>query len=217
MVAGAEKLNEEVRRQWMDRFGIRILEGYGATETAPVIAVNTPMASKPGSVGQMLPGMSAYLEAVPGIAPGGRLHVSGPNLMSGYLRFERPGVIEPPHSDAAGPGWHDTGDVVEIDPDGFVFIKGRVKRFAKVAGEMVSLEVVEKIALGADPSALHAATSVPDPQRGEAIVLFTTAAALARDALQKAARISAPPRSRSRAASWSCRRFRCWVPGRPIT
>lgn len=188
VVAGAEKLNDEVRRLWIERFGIRILEGYGATETAPVIAVNTPMASKPGSVGQMLPGMDSYLEAVPGIDGGGRLHVSGPNLMAGYLRYEQPGVIQPPHSDAAGPGWHDTGDVVEIDPDGFVFIKGRVKRFAKVAGEMVSLEVVERIALGADPSAMHAATSVPDAQRGESIVLFTTALQLARDALQRAAR-----------------------------
>lgn len=193
VIAGAEKLNDEVRRLWMERFGIRILEGYGATETAPVIAVNTPMANKPGSVGQMLPGMESYLEAVPGIECGGRLHVRGPNLMSGYLKYEQPGVIQPPHSDAAGPGWHDTGDVVEIDAEGFVFIRGRVKRFAKVAGEMVSLEVVEKIALTADPVAMHAATAVPDPQRGESIVLFTTAGELARDALQKAAReVGAP-------------------------
>lgn len=193
VIAGAEKLNEEVRRTWMDRFGIRILEGYGATETAPVIAVNTPMANLPGSVGQLLPGVEAFLEAVPGIDHGGRLHVRGPNLMLGYLRFENPGVLQPPRSDTAGPGWHDTGDVVEIDADGFVFIKGRIKRFAKVAGEMVSLEVVEKIATVAVPDDMHAATTVADPQRGEAIVLFTTAQQMVRDLLQKAAReIGAP-------------------------
>ncbi len=192
VISGAERLSDDVRRTWMDRFGIRILEGYGATETAPVIAVNTPMANEAGSVGQLLPGIEAHLEPVPGIENGGRLHLRGPNLMLGYLRFEQPGVVQPPRSDTAGPGWHDTGDVVEIDAAGFVFIKGRVKRFAKVAGEMVSLEVVEKIAATAGPGCMHAATAIADPQRGESIVLFTTAP-LARDALLKAAKeVGAP-------------------------
>ena len=193
VVAGAEKLNEEVRRTWMERFGIRILEGYGATETAPVIAVNTPMAHQAGSVGQALPGMEIYLERVPGIGEGGRLHVRGPNLMSGYLKFDQPGVLQPPYSEAAGAGWHDTGDVVEIDEEGFLYIRGRVKRFAKVAGEMVSLEVVENIARAAAPTAMHAATTVADPQRGEAIVLFTTDRELGREALQKSAKAAGAP------------------------
>ena len=129
---------------------------------------------------------------VPGIDRGGLLHVRGPNVMSGYLRYENPGVLEPPASEL-GAGWYNTGDVVEIDADGFVTILGRVKRFAKVAGEMISLEVVEKIALAASPVAQHAASSQPDEQRGEAIVLFTTDDALTRERLQEAARAGGHP------------------------
>ena len=193
VIAGAEKLAEPVREAWFDKFGLRIFEGYGATETAPVIAVNTPMAFQRGTVGQLLPGLHAELVAVPGIAaegdhgPRGMLHVRGPNLMSGYLRAERPGVIEPPAS-SVGEGWYETGDVVEIDEEGFVRIVGRVKRFAKIAGEMVSLEVVEKLAVAAAPAHAHAASSQVDAGKGEALVLFTTDPVLDRDALLAAAR-----------------------------
>jgi acyl-[acyl-carrier-protein]-phospholipid O-acyltransferase / long-chain-fatty-acid--[acyl-carrier-protein] ligase len=187
VVAGAEKLSAAVREQWFEKFGIRIFEGYGATETAPVIAVNAPMAYRTGTVGQLLPGIEHKLVPVPGIANGGILHVKGPNVMSGYYRYDKPGVLEAPKSEA-GAGWYDTGDVVEIDNDGFVRIQGRVKRFAKIAGEMVSLEVVEKIAAAASPAKVHAASTQPDPARGEALVLFTTDAQLARDALQNTAR-----------------------------
>ena len=187
VIAGAEKLADSVRTAWVEKFGIRIFEGYGATETAPVLAVNTPLAYQAGSVGQLLPGIDAQVIAVPGIERGGMLHVRGPNLMSGYLRFEVPGQLEPPASEA-GHGWYNTGDVVEIDPAGFVRILGRVKRFAKIAGEMVSLEVVEKLAVAASPAHPHAATSVPDEKRGEAIILFSTDPALSREHLQQAAR-----------------------------
>ena len=187
VIAGAEKLAEPVRELWFEKFGIRIFEGYGATETAPVMAVNTPMAFRRGTVGQFLPGMQAKLEPVAGIARGGMLHVSGPNLMSGYLKFDRPGVIQPPAS-SAGEGWYETGDVVEVDEDGFVRIVGRVKRFAKIAGEMVSLEVVEKIAAAAAPAAQHAASTQADAAKGEALVLFSTDSGLAREALVAAAR-----------------------------
>ncbi|MDD2685051.1 MAG: bifunctional acyl-ACP--phospholipid O-acyltransferase/long-chain-fatty-acid--ACP ligase [Gallionella sp.] len=187
VVAGAEKLSESVRSLWFEKFGIRILEGYGATETAPVLAVNTPMAYRTGTVGQLLPCIEHRVIAVPGIEKGGMLHVRGPNLMSGYYRYDAPGMLQTPTSDA-GDGWYETGDVVSIDSDGFVSIIGRVKRFAKVAGEMVSLEVVEKIATHAAPNAMHGASSQTDGSRGEAIVLFTTDPALTRDLISESAR-----------------------------
>lgn len=183
VVAGAEKLNEEVRRLYHEKFGIRILEGYGTTECAPVLSANTPMGNKHGSVGQLFPGIEHKLSQVPGIEKGGILHVKGDNLMKGYYFHEQPGVLVPPQD-----GWYDTGDVVEVDPEGFVHIKGRVKRFAKVAGEMVSLEAVEKIAQTAAPEHQHAATTQDDPNRGENIVLFTTDPALKREDLQIVAR-----------------------------
>ena len=188
VVAGAEKLSQAVRDLWSEKFGVRVYEGYGVTETSPVISVNSPMATRIGSVGQLLPGMQARLVPVAGIERGGVLHVRGPNVMLGYLYYENPGVLVPPHSEL-GPGWHETGDMVEIDDDGFVFILGRVKRFAKVAGEMISLEVVEKIAVAASPGFQHAASSRPDERRGEAIVLFTTDPALTRERLQQAAHV----------------------------
>jgi acyl-[acyl-carrier-protein]-phospholipid O-acyltransferase/long-chain-fatty-acid--[acyl-carrier-protein] ligase len=187
VIAGAEKLATPVRDLWFEKFGIRIFEGYGATETAPVLAVNTPMAFRSGTVGQFLPGIQYQLVTVPGITSGGMLHVKGPNLMSGYLRFENPGVLQPPAS-PAGDGWYETGDVVDISDEGFVKIVGRVKRFAKVAGEMVSLEAVEKLAASASPAAAHAASTQPDSARGETILLFSTDPALNREQLQAAAR-----------------------------
>jgi acyl-[acyl-carrier-protein]-phospholipid O-acyltransferase/long-chain-fatty-acid--[acyl-carrier-protein] ligase len=179
VVAGAEKLNEEVRKTYHEKFGIRILEGYGTTECAPVLSANTPMANRHGSVGQLLPGIEYKLEPVPGIAEGGVLYVKGENVMLGYYKFEAPAELSPPED-----GWYNTGDVVEVDAEGFIFIKGRVKRFAKVAGEMVSLEVVEKIAHTAAPDYQHAASTQHDMQRGESIVLFTTDPALKREDLQ---------------------------------
>jgi len=187
VVAGAEKLSDTVRNLWFEKFGIRIFEGYGATETAPVIAVNTQMAFRSGTVGQLLPGIQHTLIPVSGIENGGVLHVKGANVMSGYLRSSNPGVLEKPSSDA-GDGWYDTGDIVSIDSDGFVRIEGRVKRFAKVAGEMISLESVEKLAHLSSPSHSHATSSHPDENRGETIVLFTTDIHLKRDLLQQTAR-----------------------------
>ena len=121
------------RAIYLEKFGLRLLEGYGVTETGPVLALNTPMFNRFGTVGRMLPGIEHRLDAVPGIDIGGRLVVRGPNIMLGYLRAERPGLLEPPED-----GWHDTGDIVAIDADGFLSIKGRAKRFAKLGGEMVS-------------------------------------------------------------------------------
>ncbi|WP_047535185.1 bifunctional acyl-ACP--phospholipid O-acyltransferase/long-chain-fatty-acid--ACP ligase [Methylotenera sp. N17] len=179
VVAGAEKLNEEVRKTYHEKFGIRILEGYGTTECAPVLSANTPMANRHGSVGQLMPGIDYKLEPVPGIEQGGVFHVKGENVMLGYYKYDAPAQLEVPEQ-----GWYNTGDVVTVDNEGFIFIKGRVKRFAKVAGEMVSLEVVEKIAHTAAPEHQDAATTQVDLQRGENIVLFTTDPALKREDLQ---------------------------------
>jgi acyl-[acyl-carrier-protein]-phospholipid O-acyltransferase/long-chain-fatty-acid--[acyl-carrier-protein] ligase len=192
VVAGAEKLSESVRNQWFEKFGLRIFEGYGATETAPVLAVNTPMAYRTGTVGNLLPGVEHKLVPVPGIDRGGILHVRGPNVMAGYFKADKPGVLQPPVSDV-GDGWYETGDVVELDEDGFVKIVGRVKRFAKIAGEMVSLEVVEKLATATSPALMHAASSQPDPAKGEALVLFTTDGELTRELLAAKARETGIP------------------------
>ena len=179
VVAGAEAVKEATRRVWAEKFGLRILEGYGITECGPVVAVNTPMFNRFGTVGRLLPGIETRLEPVPGIDEGGRLSVRGPNVMLGYLRAERPGVIEPPAD-----GWHDTGDIVALDPAGFVTIKGRAKRFAKVAGEMVSLAGIEALAAELWPEKPSAVTSVPDPRKGERLVLFTQAGGATRAAYQ---------------------------------
>jgi acyl-[acyl-carrier-protein]-phospholipid O-acyltransferase/long-chain-fatty-acid--[acyl-carrier-protein] ligase len=170
--AGAEKLQEDTRRIWAERFGVRIFEGYGATETSPILAANTPMENARDTVGRFLPGIEYYLEPVPGVDQGGRLHVRGPNVMLGYLLPDEPGECIPPRT-TRGEGWYDTGDIVIVDDDGFVHIRGRAKRFAKVGGEMVSLTAVEELAARTWPEKLHAAVSVPDPQKGEQLILVT--------------------------------------------
>ena len=168
-VCGAERVRDETRQLLRRKYSMEILEGYGVTETAPVAAANQPGALRPGTVGRLLPGMEARLEPVEGIPNAGRLFLKGPNVMMGYIRPEKPGVIEPPEG-----GWHDTGDVVSIDDEGFLSIKGRMKRFAKVGGEIVSLAVVENCASAVWPDFAHAAISLPDERKGEQITLVTT-------------------------------------------
>ncbi len=168
LLAGAEPVRQSTRDVWLEKFGLRILEGYGVTETAPVLALNTPMFNKFGTVGRLMPGVDYRLEPVPGVSEGGRLLVRGPNIMLGYLKEDQPGVVQPPPD-----GWHDTGDIVAIDSQGFVTIKGRAKRFAKVGGEMVSLAAIEQLASELWPNELSATTALPDPRKGERVILVT--------------------------------------------
>lgn len=176
VLGGGEKLTDEVRNLWSEKFGIRVLEGYGVTETSPVLCLNTPLFYKKGTVGRILPGIEWKLEPVPGIEEAGNLLVKGPNLMDGYLRYGE-GFVPVDE-------WHVTGDIVSVDSDGFVTIRARLKRFAKVAGEMVNLQVIEDAALECYPESRHAAATAADGKRGEKIVLFTTSKTLDRARLR---------------------------------
>ena len=171
IVAGAEPVKAETRRIWRERFGAEILEGFGMTEAAPVVAVNSATHGRDGSVGRLLPGMRMRIEPVEGIEGAGRLWLSGPNVMLGYLTADKPGELQPLEG-----GWHDSGDIVAVDREGFVEIRGRAKRFAKLAGEMVSLGAVELLAQDLWPDEQHAALAVPDKRKGEKIILLTTGA-----------------------------------------
>lgn len=167
VICGAERVKETTRSLWT-KWGTTILEGYGATECSPVIACNLPHNNTPGSVGAILPGIEARLDPVEGITGGGKLIVRGANVMLGYMRNERPGVIEPTQD-----GWHDTGDIVEIDAARMITIKGRAKRFAKIGGEMVSLAAVESMVAGLWPDSNHVVVTLPDARKGEQLVLVT--------------------------------------------
>jgi acyl-[acyl-carrier-protein]-phospholipid O-acyltransferase/long-chain-fatty-acid--[acyl-carrier-protein] ligase len=167
IVCGAEKVRDETHNLIAEKFGpVPVLEGYGATEASPVIAVNKPEDNRRGTVGGLLPGQEWKIEPVEGIPEGGRLLVRGPNIMSGYLRED--GGVDAPEG-----GWHDTGDVVSVTDDLWITIKGRVKRFAKIGGEMVSLTAAEDLASAVWPDGRHAVISMPDKKKGEKLVLVT--------------------------------------------
>jgi acyl-[acyl-carrier-protein]-phospholipid O-acyltransferase/long-chain-fatty-acid--[acyl-carrier-protein] ligase len=188
VLAGAEPVKEATRRLWAEKFGLRILEGYGVTETAPALALNTPMFNRFGTVGRLLPGVEAKLEPITGIEEGGRLYVRGPNVMLGYLKSDRPGVLVQPEE-----GWHDTGDIVTIDREGFVTIKGRAKRIAKIGGEMISLAAVESLASELWANAPSAVVTEPDPRRGERLVLVTEEKGATRAVFQAYAKSKGSP------------------------
>ncbi len=186
--AGAEKLRDETRKTYMEKFGIRIFEGYGATEAAPIISVNTPMHYKAGTVGRLMPNLKYYLEKIPGIDEGGKLIVSGPNIMIGYLKIDKPGVIQKPEYEIEGKlkkGWYDTGDIVSVDKDSYVTILGRYKRFAKIGGEMISLAAIEELAQSLWPESMHGVVNIPHEKKGETLVMFTTNEKANREDLMK--------------------------------
>ena len=177
LLAGGEKLRQPVRDLWLDKFGIRILEGYGVTETGPVLCLNTPLSARSGTVGKFLPGIEWRLDPVPGIDSGGNLVVRGPNLMEGYLLYEQ--GFRPVD------GWYATGDVVSVDSAGYASIQARLKRFAKIAGEMINLQLVEEAASACSSTGLHAAVAAADGRKGERVVLFTTNSQTTRDELRE--------------------------------
>jgi acyl-[acyl-carrier-protein]-phospholipid O-acyltransferase/long-chain-fatty-acid--[acyl-carrier-protein] ligase len=167
-VCGAEKVRDATRALMAEKVpGVTLLEGYGATEASPVIAANLPHDNRPGTVGPIMPGLRMRLEPIEGIAEGGRLYVSGPNVMLGYL--DASGLEPPPD------GWHDTGDVAKLEADGCLRLLGRAKRFAKVGGEMISLQAVEDLAADLWPDCWRAVVAVADPKKGERLVLVTDA------------------------------------------
>jgi acyl-[acyl-carrier-protein]-phospholipid O-acyltransferase / long-chain-fatty-acid--[acyl-carrier-protein] ligase len=178
--AGAEKLKVKTTKLYGEKFGVRVFEGYGVTETAPVVSTNTPMQNKLGTVGNPFPGLQTKLKPVEGIAHGGRLLLKGPNVMLGYLMPDGDGSIQAPED-----GWYDTGDICDIDDEGFIHIKGRAKRFAKIGGEMVSLAAVEQFLGQLWPDHQHAVASVPDEKKGEQLMLLTTNKDAARDEIVK--------------------------------
>ncbi len=186
VVAGAERVKDDTLKMWAP-YGTTILEGYGCTECAPVLACNTPADMRAGTVGKLLPDIEYRLDPVEGITEGGKLVVRGPNIMAGYLLADRPGEVVSPEG-----GWHDTGDIVTME-DGFVAIKGRAKRFAKLGGEMVSLAAVETMVAGLWPGHNHVVVSIPDPKKGEQLVLVTEKPDGDRKALQVEAKTQGFP------------------------
>jgi acyl-[acyl-carrier-protein]-phospholipid O-acyltransferase / long-chain-fatty-acid--[acyl-carrier-protein] ligase len=195
VVAGAEKLHDDTMQLWLNKFGLRILQGYGVTETSPVISVNNLMLNKPGTVGRIMSDMEYYIKPAEGIDRGGHLVVKGPNVMQGYLLHNKPGELQPPSTER-GAGWYDTGDIADIDDEGFITILGRAKRFAKIGGEMVSLSAVEELATLAWPMpntrvishVKYAAIAVYDERKGEKIILVTDNKKAERKQLQIAAK-----------------------------
>jgi acyl-[acyl-carrier-protein]-phospholipid O-acyltransferase/long-chain-fatty-acid--[acyl-carrier-protein] ligase len=177
-VCGAERVRDETRQAAEKRFGFEVLEGYGVTEASPVLAANQPGDIRSGTVGKLLPAVEARIEPVEGLEGAGRLFVRGPNIMRGYLSPEQPGVVIPLND-----GWHDTGDIVSINEQGYMSIRGRLKRFAKIGGEMVSLAVVENCASAVWPDNLHAAAIMPDAKKGEQVILVTDRADAPRELL----------------------------------
>lgn len=167
-LVGAEKIRPRNHSLWIEKFGIRLLSGYGTTEASPVISLNTPMYNRSGTVGCPVPGLECRVVAAPGVTEGGRLLIKGPNVMLGYYLPENPGVLVPPPD-----GWYDTGDIVSIDEDGYISIIGRAKRFAKIGGEMVSLAAVEEWIDKLWPDIKQGVIVVESELKGEQLTLVT--------------------------------------------
>lgn len=171
VICGAEKVQEATRQTWARKFGVTLVEGYGATETSPVLSTNTIVENRDGSVGRLFPGIDYKIEPIEGVEEGGKLLVKGPNIMKGYLNPEPNAEFKKLN------GWYDTGDIVTVDEERYITIKGRAKRFAKISGEMVSLTAVEAALAGAFPQhgedCTIAVITRPDADKGEQLIAAT--------------------------------------------
>lgn len=190
LFAGAEKLQESTALAWMRHFGVRVFEGYGVTECSPCVSVNVPIRNRMGSTGPLLPGMEYRLEPVDGVSDPegrvGRLLVRGPNVMRGYLNPEANAKFQELN------GWYDTGDIARVDEHQFIYILGRLKRFAKVSGEMVSLTAVEEALANSFPEYglkfMVAVVTRPDETKGERLVAVTNEPRLGMEEIREAIR-----------------------------
>ena len=178
--SGGEKLQPSVFEEWIKRFAIVVLEGYGTTEASPLVSINNRMYHKIGTVGKLIPDMQAKIVPVEGIDQGGELYLKGPNIMAGYATSLTPLKLQ--HLED---GWYPTGDIASIDDMGFISIHGRKRRFAKISGEMVSLEAIEKTICQHLPDETHAVVAIKDIKKGEALVLVTTDASITARKLRK--------------------------------
>ena len=174
--SSGERLSPETRQLWQEKFGIRIIEGYGATEASPIVTLNTPLFFDKATVGRIMPGIEYKIEPVDGIEKGGNFFIKGPNLMKGYLREGK--GFEPLED------WYDTGDVLSMDQNNMLTIEARLKRFAKISGEMVSLDTVEKWVREYSDKKQYGAVNLPDQRKGEKIILYTTDSELTVEALR---------------------------------
>jgi len=197
VVAGAEKLPVELAAAFEEKFGVRPVEGYGTTELSPLVSVNIPPSREPGDsregskeglVGRPVPGVGVKIvhpetgEPLE-IGSSGLMLVKGPNVMLGYLNL--PEATAKVMRD----GWYVTGDIAQVDEDGFVHITGRQSRFSKIGGEMVPhLKIEEKLEqiVGADQQKMCVAvTAIPDAQKGERLVVVHTPLEKSRDQIRK--------------------------------
>ncbi|MEG1641519.1 MAG: AMP-binding protein [Synergistaceae bacterium] len=180
LVQGGEKLKPSTQQTWFERFNIRITEGYGVTEAAPVVSNNYYAHHKTGTVGPIVPGLQYKLEHIDGVEKGGKLWLKGDNIMLGYMRITNPGVLEPLKD-----GWYDTGDIVDIDEEGYVKILGRAKRFAKIGGEMISLAAIEEVLCEVWSEDKHAVIMTHGGPKGETLTLVSTRPELKREEVRQ--------------------------------
>lgn len=174
ILAGADKCPEALRQAFMEKHGKVLLEGYGATETSPVISVNSPEHNRPGSVGRPIPGVTVRVENYETdencpVGVTGKILVKGDNVMKGYFDDFEQTALSIRH------GWYDTGDMGFFDEDGYLWHVGRLKRFLKIGGEMVSLVRVEiMLESFLPPDVECCVVEIPDALRGARIVAAVT-------------------------------------------
>ncbi len=174
IVSGADKCPDALRKEFLEKHGITLYEGYGATETSPVISTNTPEYNKPGSVGKVLPGVRVRIENYESgkecrAGEVGRILVEGDLVMKGYLDDFEETSMRIRH------GWYDTGDMGFLDKDGFLWHAGRLKRFVKIGGEMVSLVKVEDVLQKLLPEGVFCSVvEIPDALKGVRIIAAVT-------------------------------------------